>query len=428
MSGTPGVMTPPRPEPAPAQRMPSPYTLPLHTLRLAGRCALPLVTWFAAGEAVRYGLLYAGTELSHGDFRQARLVLSIVALTLIVMASMAVVVGMLYSLRAVMWEIRAREDDERLWVALNRIAPVYAALYLTWSFHVEDARDFVQMDFLHNVDIFLEESLRGQDSTIGRALTDLDWRISLALMAGAIGLRLLFTKWVEAGSRQFAGVLAGLAEFSVVFFGLNATVVLARLRAEWVDHRSVVAGSKDLVEQAKENVPFAETVMKAVGEVWPYVNDALVVPLAWFTVAVLVFGAFADDARSAVRGTRFERGVDRLEGSHDLTQRSFNRATGGFQERWVPLANSFRLMIKGGFPLFGMMCLSYVALNVGGEYALRGARTLIGSAVEWRWLVIGYPLGFLKDLIVTSLTMCLLAATFDIAATRARLGGEAISA
>ncbi|WP_327087848.1 hypothetical protein OIE66_36865 [Nonomuraea sp. NBC_01738] len=408
--------------------MPSPFLLPLHTLRLAGKSALPLVTWFAGGEVVRFGLLYAGTEVSYGDFRQVRLVLSIICLTLVVMASMTVVVGMLHSLRSAMWEMGVRQEREQFWRALDRIAPAFAVIYLTWGFHVEDARDFVQMDWMHNVDQFMSESFAGQKSVVGRSLVDLDWRVSLVAMVIAIVLRLVFSKLVEKGSGKASGLAAGFSEFAVVFFGLNATLVLANARSDWIEHRSVVSGSNEIVSDAAGKVPALESFWAWVGDAWPYVLDALALPLTWLTIAVLVYGAFADDARTLLKGTKLERGVDKLEGSHDLTQKSFERVTGGFTERWVPLANSFRLTIKGGLALFGMFCLCYVVVNAGAEYALRGVRTLIGTESPWSWMVVGYPVDFVKKLIVTCLSMALLAATFDIAATRARARGEEISA
>ncbi|MBB3728844.1 hypothetical protein [Nonomuraea dietziae] len=433
MSGSSGVAAPPRPAPPPAQRMPSPFSLPLHALRLAGKCALPLIMWFSVGEAVRFGLMYAGTEIAYGDdLRQVRLVATMTFLTLVVMTSMAVITGMLYSLRGALWEIRARqadgEADERFWKAMDRVAPTFAAIYMTWSFHREDAREFVQLDFFHNIDQVAADAFQGVKSVVGRGLIDLDWRVSLGAMAVAFALKLLFAKMVEKGTGKFAGIAAAFSEFAFVFYGLNATVAIADARAEWMEHRAVVSTTGEVWSQAKETVPGWEAVWGAVGEVWPFMVDAVVMPLTWLTVAILVFGAFADDTRTMLRGTRFERGVDRLESSHDLTQKSFDRVTGGFQERWVPLANSLRLTLKGGAALFGMMCLSYVALHVGAEYALRGVRTLVGSGTPWYWLLIGPPIDMVKELVVTVLTMALLAATFDLAATRARLSGQAVSA
>ncbi|MFE3454829.1 hypothetical protein ACFXJ8_38495 [Nonomuraea sp. NPDC059194] len=437
MSGSSGVAAPPRPAPTPAQRMPSPFSLPLHALRLAGKCALPLILWFSVGEAVRFGLLYLGTEISHGDFRQARLVATIAVMTLVVMLAMVTTAGMLYSLRGALWETAARGGEpERFWAALDRIAPAFAAIYLTWGFVRRDAQDFVQMDWLHNQDEnfwrpIWAATAEGKEAvtTAGIGLTDLDWRVSLAAMVVAIGLRWLFNRMVERGEGKAAGVASALSEFALFFFGLNATVTLAALRADWVGHRKIVADSGELWKQAKENVPGWEVFWRTVGEIWPYLVDALLVPLTWLTIAILVFGAFREDTRSAVLGLRrLEQGVDRLEQSHDVTQRSFNRVTGGFTGRWIPLINTFRLTIKGGAPLFGLMCVLYVSLRLGADYADRGVRTLIDPATPYSWMVIGQPILFVKNLLVTTLTMCLLAATFDIAATRARISGQAINA
>ncbi|GAA2365098.1 hypothetical protein GCM10010404_19380 [Nonomuraea africana] len=416
--------------------MPSPFSLPVHALRLAGKCALPLIMWFSVGEAARFGLLYLGTEISHGDYRQARLVATIAVMTLVVMLAMAITAGMLHSLRGALWETAARGgESERFWVALDRIAPAFAAIYLTWNFVRRDAQAFIQLDWLHNQDEnfykpILAAAAEGKkaETTAGMGLADLDWRVSLASMLVAMGLRWFFNRMVERGEGKAAGVASALSEFALFFFGLNATLTLASLRADWVGNRQVVAESGELWQQARENVPGWEAFWAAVGEVRPYLVDALIVPLTWLTIAILVFGAFSEEARTAVRGVRrLEAGVDRLEQSHDLTQRSFNRVTGSFVERWVPLVNTFRLVVKGGAPLFGLMCLLYVSLRLGADYADRGVRTLIGSETPYWWLVIGQPVSFVKDLLVTTLTMCLLAATFDIAATRARLTGQAVS-
>lgn len=417
--------------------MPSPFSLPLHALRLAGKCALPLIMWFSVGEAARFGLLYLGTEISHGDFRQARLVATVAVMTLVVMLAMVTTAGMLYSLRGALWEAAARGGEpERFWAALDRIAPAFAAIYLTWNFVLRDALAFSDLDWLHNLDENFYSPIfsavaegKKAETTAGMGLADLDWRVSLASMVVALGLKWFFNRMVERGEGKVAGVASALSEFALFFFGLNATLTLASLRADWVGHRRVVAGSGELWKQAKDNVPGWEAFWRAVGEIWPFVVDALFVPLAWLTIAILVFGAFSEDTRTAVRGVRrLEEGVDRLEQSHDVTQRSFNRVTGSFMERWVPLVNTFRLTIKGGAPLFGLMCLLYVALRLGADFADRGVHTLIGSETPYWWLVIGEPVAFVKNLLVTTLTMCLLAATFDIAATRARLSGQAISA
>ncbi|SDI53067.1 hypothetical protein [Nonomuraea jiangxiensis] len=408
--------------------MPSPYSLPAHALRLAGKCALPLALWFAAGELVRFVLLYGATEIAYGDLRQVRLVGTMTLLTFIVLAAMTVTTGMLHSLRGALWEMRARSGDgvaeEHFFRTLDRVAPAFAVLYLAWGFQVEDARDIYQMDLFHHFYDMTDAAWFGEDSQVGRGLVDLDWRVSLGAMAVTFLLKLLFAKLVEKQKGKFYGFLAAFSEFAFVFYGLNATLAAAQLRSDWVEHRNVVANTEHVWAQAEKSVPLWDTVTGAIGDVWPLITDAVAVPLAWLTVAMLVFGAYSDQTRTLVKGTRLERGVDRLEGSHDLTQRSFDQVTGGFRDRWLPLANSLRMIFKGGLPLFGMMCLCYVSITVGSEYAERAVVKLIGAGSEWVWVFQGPPLTFVRQMIATALSMALLAATYDIAATRARLSGE----
>jgi hypothetical protein len=419
--------------------MPSPFSLPLHALRLAGRCALPLILWFSAGELARWATLYLASEIQHGDFYQARLVAAYVLLTVVILISMTMVTGMFLSLRRVLWETRAREADgqqpEKLWRSLNRIAPAFAVIYMAWSLHIEDAADFQQMDLLHNLDDnfytpILNNIANGTDEavTYGVGLVSLDWRVSLAAMAVTFGLRVLFARMVENGKGGFSGVAAAFAEFSFVFCALNALYNLSALRGDWTGQRAIVGGVQSTWEQAKAGIPGWEAFWAWVAEVWPYAVDALAVPLTWLAVAVLVFGASVDDVRRAVRGTGLEKGVDKLEGSHSITQRAVDRVVGGFMERWVPVVNAFRITVKGGATLFGLVCLLYTGLHVGADYAARAIYTLVGSDVPFMWLFVSHPVLFVLDLLVTALSFSVLAAAFDIAATRARLRGEDITA
>lgn len=408
-------------------------------MRLAGRCALPLVLWFSAGELARWVVLYAATEISHGSWWQARLVATTALVTVVILISMTVTTGMFLALRGALWETAARrrdgQQDERFWGALDRVAPAFAAIYLAWELYYGDAADFYAMDRFHNLDDdfytpLLNNVANGTDEkiTYGMGLIGLDWKVSLVAMVVTFGLRVLFSRMVEKGSGRFAGVAAAFAEFAFVFCGLNAIGAFAQLRGDWTSHREVVGVATDAWEHAKENVPGWEAFWNWAADVWPHVTRALVEPLTWLAIAALIFGASVADTRRALRGTRLERGVDRLERTHDYTQQAVDRFVGGVRDRWVPVLNAFRITFRGGMALFGFTCLLYVGVSVGVEYLDRAVRTLIGSDVPFLWLVLGKPLGFLWALLHTCLVYCVLAASFDIAATRARLRGEDITA
>lgn len=412
------------PAAAPRTRLPSPYLLPLHTLRLLGRCALPLTLWFAAGEAVRFGLLYAAVVLSHGDWYQARLVGVMFLFTLVVLTALVTAVGMLHSLRGALWEISARraagEGNESFLAAFNRTALVFAGIYVAWGFLAQDQRDFLLLDFYRRPDGLFVDAVQGVDSTLGRGLIGLSFTISLTVMLGALVLRLIFAElYVRKGGR-FTGIAAAFFELLFVLYGVVAVFTLQEERADWVAHRAVVAGTKSWAEQVMADLPALAAAWEWLGELWPIAVEAVIVPLVWLTVALLVYGAYVADSESFARGTRYEKAV-RMERAHGLTRRTMMRLTAGLQERWIPLLHGLRLTAKGGAPLFGLFALCFVGVQILGEYLFRAGRYLAGAEEPYRWMVTDPPLNVLVKYVVTVLTSCLIAAAFDLATTRDRM-------
>ena len=173
---------------------------------------------------------------------------------------------------------------------------------------------------------------------------------------------------------------------------------------------------------AEASVPGWQPFWDWAGAVWPYVIDALAIPLAWLTVGILVYGAYAEDTRTTIRGTRLEKAADHLERTHSWTRQALTKVSAGWTGRSVPLLNSLRLTARGGAPLFGLFALCYVGLHIGGDYLGRAGRYLAASDKPYFWFVTDVPVGFVADLIVTALTLCLIAATFDLAASRDRQG------
>lgn len=407
-------------------------SLPMHTLRIFGACALSLILWFSAGRVVRALLMVAASEVSHGDYRQVRLVITMFVFTLIVLNELVIMVGMLHSVRGALREIRARreggEADESMFGALNRATMVFATIYLAWSFQNADAREFIAVDTARRVDQDLATSLAGGEVEGGTGLSTLDVRVSLGVAVVAYLLKTLFGWWHVNGKVKGSGVFATFFELAFAFYSLNALFAFAEARADWLDHRVVVTTVEDWAEAAGEAMPWWKAFWDAVGDVWPHVIDGLVVPLTWLTVASLVYGAFAEDTRAVVRGTRLDNVATRMERTHNLTQTTMTRATAGFQERWVPPVNAFRLAVRGGPALFGLFCLGYVGIRVVTDYADRGVRMLIGNEDPFVWLALAGPVSFVREMVVLTLTVCLLAATFDIAATRSREAGETLTA
>ncbi|GIH76027.1 hypothetical protein Plo01_24560 [Planobispora longispora] len=426
-------MPPPAPpSPAPAARPLSAWSLPGHTLRILGSCLLSLVLWFAAGQAVRSALMWAATEVAHGDHRQVRFGVVMFLFTLIVLTKLVVTVGMLHSVRGSLREIRARragdEADESLFGALDRSTLVFATIYIAWSFYAEDARELIALDAMKRIDQDFAGSFAGIKGEGGDLLIGLEVWLSAVVAVIAYLLKMLFAWWHTNGKGKASGILTAFFELAFAFYGINAIFELVSARSEWLDGRVATATVKGWLEHADKTIPGWKAFWETVADVWPFIVDALVEPLTWLTVAALVYGAFAQDTRAVVRGTRLDTVADRMDRTHALTRTTVTRSTTGFQERWIPPANAFRLVTRGGAALFGMFCLCYVVIHVGTEYADRAARALVGNDSPFFWLVFGSPLDFVRELLAGMLTVCLLAATFDIAATRSREAGRALGA
>src|SRR5690606_37174833 len=115
----------------------------------------------------------------------------------------------LYTLRGALAEFRARraegQADERFLVALDRSAPVFVVIYLTWGLINEDALAFIRLDTLHHVEEPLTAALTGTESTAGRGLIDMDVRISAVLMVVAWVVKLIFGRMFASGQGRFSG-------------------------------------------------------------------------------------------------------------------------------------------------------------------------------------------------------------------------------
>ncbi|WP_214413849.1 hypothetical protein [Sphaerisporangium fuscum] len=407
-------------------RTPAVWSLPWHTLRLAGRCILPLTMWYSAGQLIRFGLLVGGTEMSHGSMRDLRLALTMFVFIIMVMANLIVSAGMFYSLRGALYEMRARradgDADEGFVGALSRVIVPFVVLYLTWGWHQDDVRAFIQTDISRQSTQYgyigaFSDFLTGQTRDTGTGITGLSFNVTFTIMIIAFVARYFFTVWYERAGSRVASFAVSFCELSFFYYG--AQVIASR--TDWVGHRTMYSWWDSLLETLRTHIPGWEAFWGAVGEVKPFAWDALVLPAAWLTVAILMYGAYAEDAQTVIKGTRLERtaaqaGEMFTQRTHSLTRRTLGKFFGRWGH-WLPIAHTVRLTVRGGAPLFGLFTLCFAALHVGEGYARRGLDYLVGNDHPYLfWDVLHKPTSFAVDLAMAVLTTCLLAATFDILA------------
>lgn len=410
-------------------RTPSVWWLPWHTVRLAGRCVLPLLIWFSFGELVRFGLLVGGTELSHGSFPQLRYALTMLVFIVMVMFGLIVTIGMFHSLRGELTEMRLRRvenGDEDFFGGLGRAIIPYVALYLAWGWHIDDVRAFITTDIeRQSGDLgYLgawTDLVTGEPQSTATGLTGLVYSTALIIMGAAFLLRSLFLTWYDRRGNRVAALATAFCELTFFYYGAQVLVA----QRKWTGDRVIVTWWNDAWAAVEANLPWWRTAAEFLGEIRPFLWDALVLPAAWLTVAILVYGAYAEDMRTAIRGTRLERRAERAEEAltrrtHALTRLGLSRFFGRWAH-WVALLNTVRLTVRGGAPLFGLFALCFAAIRLGEGYLWRGLVYLLdGDHPLLFWNVLFVPMRIVTDFLATALTVCLLAATFDLAATRGR--------
>ncbi|MFC4530213.1 hypothetical protein [Sphaerisporangium dianthi] len=448
MSDSSAVAAPSRPAPGRAASKarpstPSLYALPLHTLRLAGRCILPLVMWYSAGELVRFGLMVGGTELAHGSMQDLRLALTMLVFILMVMAGLVVSVGMFYALRGSLWEMRARradgDEDDGFVASLSRVIVPFVALYLAWGWQIDDVRAFLNMDLQRQTDDngalgAFYDATTGARLNTGLILTGLNFTVTLCIMGAAFLGRYLFTIWYERNQGRAAALAVAFCELSFFYYGVQVVASRGEWVGGWLGSRVAWSWLGDLLDRLQVSIPALAALGELANAVKPYAWSALVLPAVWLTVAILMYGAYAEDANTVIKGTRLEGvatqvGTALNERTHSLTRRTFARFLGRWAA-WVPLVHTVRLTARGGAPLFGYFALCFVGLQVGADYAWRGAAYLLSGDHPMLYLnVLFVPANFVIGLALTVLTTCLLAATFDIAAgaERRRRAAAALS-
>jgi hypothetical protein len=252
-------------------------------------------------------------------------------------------------------------------------------------------------------------------------LIGITYTTAFIIMSFAFVLRDVFNLWYDTKDKRAAAFGAALCELVFFFYGLQIVVS----RSGWVEKRSATSWWHDLWSAVGEHVPGWNAFWGFIGDYQPFFWDAVILPAAWLTLAILVYGAYSEDAKAVVKGTRLESAARRAEASLAVRTHMVTRQLGakflGHWAHWLAIANTLRLTVRGGAPLFGLFALCFVGIKVGEGYAWRGLLYLVGNDHPYlMWNVLFVPLNIVVDFGVAILTTCLLAATFDLAATRDR--------
>jgi hypothetical protein len=370
--------------------------LPLTALRLAGRCFVPLALWFGVGAILRFLLIRGISEIGHGGDLGFRRALVLLLLSVVVLMSLAVTIGMMFTLGR---RLEVIEDpDEPYLTAIGRTLFPFVLIYLGWNLYTDDMREVLRADAQRLADA-------GWFTDVGN-IFDVPISLALGIAVCAWVLRLLAERRYEARPGRVAGVLVAFFEVNFALYTLYSIVQLLRAAQRWVTGRVFWHALTDGL-----NPPSAGPA-----------GDALILPLVWLAITLIVYGLKMRD-RQAIEGTPLERLADRLAGRLTGRRRRLAElAARGAGRKYVPVAHAVRLVFHAGAPVFAWFCLCYVAIGALMDRAQRGVIALIGTDHSVRfWNLVLTPVEYGHRLVHEILRLALLAAMFDLVMRR---GGE----
>ncbi|GII77649.1 hypothetical protein Sru01_26310 [Sphaerisporangium rufum] len=392
----------------------SPIRLPFDTVRLAGRLFLPLAFFYTLGAVAHQGVMLAAVFLARPEGWHAYLGFGVLSLGLLI--TLAAYIAMLNTAGRALGDrrVEARSPDERERGLLDAVAHTllpFLVFYSAWNLFRKDLQEFQLLSNELHPQINLE--------SIDVLLNLFNVNVLLVVITFLIFLvKVACERLYAATGRRPFGVANSAFECMWMFFGIISLGQWIGDAVEWLTSRVVWADAMGLADR----LPLVREVKQGLEVLSPYfpdIKDGLIMPLVWLAMAAIVYTSFVTDEAALLRGTRAEARVSglwlRLPGPVRTAAEFFSR---GFRDKYVPLANGLRLVLRGGGLFYLTFCLVYAALEALASVAFIGLARLVGPHEILWWQMWEGAVTFPVDLLHEVLRVSLLAVAFDLALRR----------
>lgn len=436
-----GPVAPAGPTPEPGVRTPSTAVGEIsHLLRTLGqllrRYAFPLLGIAAAGVLGQYWWTQLAIVASRADGVGGMLVFALVP---------AIAFGITVWMFAILGRRAAGGVRTGGLGLFGSALLIYLLIYEQDGRLTQDTSNYLTLSFFDALFEDPEDALE--------RIPDADSGLVITIVAIALAIRLggawLLEHWPgrHRPDGSAAGILATslriLVGYAEIVWLVLAVASLARLFSrggQWWNERAVVSGFSTWWRDL--NLPDLTGLFGAIGEVagnvLAAVVIALLVPLAWLTLATMLYGSrFADLSGTTQRAARFTAAAQRRvasttrrlrgkddspissdEEAHRLArlERSWDRLAGP-EGRWDALAGSFGLVLAVGWlPLLALcLLLTLTRLLQYPLWWVADTALLMSGANEWRMYAPGIDTAI--GIIQLVLTVALAAAAADRALT-----------
>lgn len=381
------------------------------------RCWPALLAWFLAGWVARLMLLRVAAAIGNDLPIVGQLILP-----LAVIARLASYVAMFLVLRAAMPTLENGDATPseagparfmaRWSAAISAAILPFFIIYAAWGMIAEDSRAYAAAA-LDQADLWGGGSARALDVVVDV------WSIGLVIVA-FLG-RWLLNRFASRLPRWTTVVAAYLEAVWVLVALLIVREILAWVPG-WLSTRRMFAPIVDTIALWRDQQDWFRWIGDTSTWLMEQLGDVVFQPLAWVALAAIVYARTVtrSDSVAGVRLARARAAVTRRWSRLPRRARMLlTSATGGFQERWLPIAGSIRIVSSAGPLVLGAFLFAYAVVHAAGEWLAIGLMRMLGPHEFLFWTAIDDPVGLLVVALVVPAQLTLVASAYDTALSRA---------
>lgn len=376
-----------------------------------------LLAWYLAGTIVHYWVIQLAGVVGAYTSTGGLLILPIAVLArLISMVGMLLMVrDGLRSLQAVAPLPESPADRRRsfLTALLASILPFFAVYYAQ-----KMLTDDVRLYGLRALQKNSEEigATLGTDRTFdpGDNILDLSFGVwTVLIIVVAFAVRWAWGRWSDRLPRLLA-VVAVYAEIVWVFFSVILLQNLTGAVSDWVDSRAAMAWLGAARATLAGWFPPIVWLGDALGGLISQAGPVLLAPLAWLTVAGVVYGQAIVAEKLQIRHRLVTQLRERVAHVPNPVVRRLRDLGTDLGSRFLPIWRAILLMWRAGPVVIASYALLYTIVIVAETWLRFGLTRAIGPHdTDLFWGVFGTAIFLLPPLIIEPIRMALVAGAYD---------------
>ena len=290
----------------------------------------------------------------------------------------------------------------------------FVAFYAAWGYLREDAAAYFSRLLEVNTGLIADEILGGAERAGDGAVGELSLGpVTIGIIVLAFAGRWLWKRYRSRLPRGFAAIAVYL---EVLWVYLSVTLIADALNVvvAWAQSRQAMVWLGDLREWIGAQLVPVAWVWDAVEWLLGEVGGIVLLPIAWLTIAGVIYGQAVAPQTARLGGTVIVRAQARFQTLPSRLRARLRDVWSDLISRFQPIGRALLLMWRAGPVLVGSYILLFtivLALDAALEY---GTSRLVGPEELGSFWMVNAPLIFLfVPLVIEPLRVVLVASAYD---------------